>query len=202
MWLSSRMHVARKAAEPDVGPMAGALARSFEDDPVMAWLFPDGGTRVQKLERWFRHEGLRHLAHDTVYTADGHPGAAYWDPPGHWKMPLTAILRSAPLMVRLFGSRIPTALSGLGKVEKVHPTEPHYYLAVLGTEPEQQGKGVGSALLAPVLSHCDTEGIPAYLESSKERNIPFYSRHGFEVTGEVELPKGPKVWTMWREPRS
>jgi GNAT superfamily N-acetyltransferase len=83
----------------------------------------------------------------------------------------------------------------------VHPEEPHWYLAVLGTATDHQGKGVGSALMAPVLAKCDAEGIPAYLESSKESNIPFYRRHGFEVSGEVNVKNGPKLWPMWRDPQ-
>ena len=73
---------------------------------------------------------------------------------------------------------------------------------MLGTNPDWQGKGVGSAIIAPVLEHCDRTGERIYLESSKERNIPFYARHGFEVSAEVHIPKGPTVWAMWREPRS
>jgi ribosomal protein S18 acetylase RimI-like enzyme len=72
---------------------------------------------------------------------------------------------------------------------------------VLGTAPEHQGKGLGSAMMAPVLHRCDDEGLPAYLESSKESNIAFYRRHGFEVVGEVVVPDGPTLWPMWREPR-
>ena len=89
----------------------------------------------------------------------------------------------------------------MDKIERSHPPAPHYYLAVLGTDPEAQGRGVGSALMRPVLDACDRDGIPAYLESSKERNIDFYARHGFRVTEEVRMPKGPPVWPMWRDPR-
>ena len=86
-------------------------------------------------------------------------------------------------------------------MEKKHPREPHWYLAVLGTDPQHQGKGHGSAVLEPVLDRCDLEGVPAYLESSKEANVPFYERHGFQVTDTHDFPKGPRIWLMWRDPR-
>ena len=78
----------------------------------------------------------------------------------------------------------------LAAVERAHPLNPHYYLAVLGTRPDRQGQGLGSAYLWPILSRCDDENLGAYLESSKESNIAFYRRHGFEVTGEIRLPDG------------
>ncbi len=72
---------------------------------------------------------------------------------------------------------------------------------MLGTDPPWQGKGLGAAVVAPVLERCDREGERAFLESSKERNTPFYERLGFEVTEEIHVPRGPVVWGMWREPR-
>jgi ribosomal protein S18 acetylase RimI-like enzyme len=115
----------------------------------------------------------------------------------------TTIIRYLPDLVRALGRHASRALRTLNHVEHQHPKEPpHWYLGVLGTRTEAQGRGVGSALLAPVLEHCDTEGLPAYLESSKHANIAFYRRHGFEVTGEIPLPfGGPPVWPMWRDPR-
>ena len=87
-------------------------------------------------------------------------------------------------------------------MEKIHPTEPHYYLEVLGTKQGLQGKGIGSAVMSDVLARCDGEGLPAYLESSNPRNIPFYARHGFEVRDLVPRPEGaPPLTPMWREPR-
>jgi hypothetical protein len=59
---------------------------------------------------------------------------------------------------------------------------------------------VGSALLTPVLARVYADRMPAYLESSNERNIALCGRHGFEVTSELALPNGPRIWPMWREP--
>lgn len=193
----------RRATLDDVEGMAEALARAFEDDPVISWLFGDEAPRPMRYSRrFFRQEGRRHLARSCVYTLDGHAGAAYWDPPGHWKTPPLAMLRLAPLMIRGVGRRATKAMKGLGRMEKIHEQQlDHYYLAVLGTRPERQGEGIGAALMAPILQRCDSDGVGAYLESSKESNIPYYRRHGFEVVGEVSFPGGPQVWPMWRDPR-
>jgi GNAT superfamily N-acetyltransferase len=102
-------------------------------------------------------------------------------------------------------ARAPLVALAWAGLERHHPVRPpHWYLAVLGAEPASQGKGLGSAVLAPVLEQCDADGVGAYLESSKERNIDFYARHGFRVSEELRLggARGPRLWGMWREPRS
>jgi GNAT superfamily N-acetyltransferase len=99
--------------------------------------------------------------------------------------------------------RLPAALQLLSAMEKVHPSEPHYYLEFLGTRRDRQNKGGGSAVMSVMLERCDLEGVPAYLESSNPRNVPFYARHGFVERGPVAAPKGgPVLATMWREPRA
>jgi hypothetical protein len=52
-----------------------------------------------------------------------------------------------------------------------------------------------------MLDRVDEEGQPAYLESSKERNVALYARFGFEVVEELRSGTGgPPIWRMWREP--
>jgi ribosomal protein S18 acetylase RimI-like enzyme len=87
-------------------------------------------------------------------------------------------------------------------IEKRHPHEPHYYLQAIGTDTDKQGKGFGGVVMRRHLAIADAAGMPAYLESSKEINIPIYKSFGFEVTGEIKIPNGPTLWPMWRDARS
>lgn len=79
---------------------------------------------------------------------------------------------------------------------------PHWYLWGLGVEPTHQDKGVGSALLQPVLREADKDGLPCYLETQNETNLPFYHKHGFAVMSDGVVPKGSlRVWAMVRKPQ-
>jgi ribosomal protein S18 acetylase RimI-like enzyme len=105
-------------------------------------------------------------------------------------------------MVRVFGRRLPLALRARLRMEGRHPRKPpHWYLAMMGVDPQWQGRGIGSKLMRPALETLDAEGTPAYLEASTPRSRALYERHGFVVTGEFNLPSGgPPLWQMWREP--
>jgi GNAT superfamily N-acetyltransferase len=191
------------ATAADRAGVAEALADAFFDDPVMSWILPDEDSRSPRLARLFGVQLRGHyLPLGTTWTTPDHAGASLWAPPGHAVTAPTTLLRHLPDLLRALGRHTVRAVRTLDHVERLHPKEPHWYLGVLGTRTRSQGKGVGSALLTPVLERCDVEAIPAYLESSKHSNIAFYRRHGFEVTGEIPLPfGGPTVWPMWREPR-
>jgi len=107
-----------------------------------------------------------------------------------------------PALLRVFGLRTAVARGVQEAVKRVHPEEPHWYLAVLGSDPTVRGKGFGQVLMQSRLDRCDAEHAPAYLESSKPDNIPYYQRFGFTVSGEIVLPNGgPTLWAMWRAPR-
>jgi GNAT superfamily N-acetyltransferase len=191
----------RKSAHDEFPRVAAALGRSFHDDPVMQWMFPKASPIVATIARFFLLR-MRALAdQDEIYTTDDHAGGAVWSLPGRWRLSPPREALFALRVLPMVGFRGAHLARGWHKVDVAHPEDPHYYLAILGTEPDMQGRGIGSALMQPVLDSCDSDEIPAYLESSKERNLAFYARHGFRVTEEIELPDGPPVWGMWRDPR-
>jgi ribosomal protein S18 acetylase RimI-like enzyme len=148
--------VIRKATADDVPRLARALARAFYDDPVFNWLVPDDSERMRRSERGFAFYLRRvYLPHDECYAAQGGAGGALWLPPGKWHLGPLAQLQLVPGMVAAMGPRLPQLLRAIGTIESNHPHKPHYYLPFVGVEPELQGKGVGTALLAPILHRCD-----------------------------------------------
>lgn len=195
--------VPRVATTADDPKLARVLTDAFLDDPFTVWAWPGVAGRRRELHRFhsvylglMRHRG-------SIWTSEDRSGCAIWADPGRWRLGPVDSLRVAFAMMR--GGRLPylatTVLPGEIRVENAHPRAPaHYYLSVLGVTPTAQGRGVGSALLAPLLDLCDQRGVGAYLESSKIENVPFYERHGFSVRREIPLPRGPSIITMWRDP--
>jgi ribosomal protein S18 acetylase RimI-like enzyme len=195
------VHLVRKATAADVPRLASAMAGAFYDDPVVGdWGIPDASRRIERLERGFRLFLERiYLRQDECYASDGAAGAAFWLPPDTWRLGGIEQLRLAARMAAIHARGVPRILTVLAYLESRHPHEPHWYLAFVGVQPDRQGRGIGSALLAPVLERCDRDRAPAYLEATSERNLALYQRHGFEVVETVWLPKGgPRVWRMWR----
>jgi ribosomal protein S18 acetylase RimI-like enzyme len=193
----------RQATAADLPVISASLAKAFADDPVMCHILPEHlRSQHQRLRGLMRIEAKSSLRHGTVWTTEDRQATAIWKPPEKWKLGGVELLKQAPATLAVLRGRVGVGLSVLNMIEKKHPEQPpHWHLAVLGTEPDGQGKGKGSAVLAPVLAQCDRDGEGAYLESSKERNVPFYERHGFRVTEELTVKDGPTLWLMWRDPQ-
>lgn len=198
--------VARPATGDDVLGIARVLADAFHDDPLMSWIVPDESARPGALQRMFV-VGLRfhHLplgGVEVTEDASGRvAGAAVWDPPGQWQASWAAQLLSVPADLLALGRA--ARLSGVvdDALARAHPATPHWFLTELGTARAVRGEGHGTALLRSRLTRCDEQDVPAYLESSKRGNVPYYERFGFVVTGELAVPGGPSLWGMWREPQ-
>jgi ribosomal protein S18 acetylase RimI-like enzyme len=191
-----------RAGARELPIVSETLGRAFFDDPVFAWVIPDEGERRRTIAEFFMLFARAVQPYDEICLADSGVGAALWVPPGQPPV--------APEFEKEFVARS-IALAGehavkLGAIteamEKHHPTEPHQYLWFLGVNPAWQGRGVGSALLQPVLERCDRKSTPAYLEATSPNNVRLYERHGFDVIGIIDEHGGAPLWPMWREPRA
>lgn len=197
---------ARAAGKADIRELSATLSRAFYDDPVMTWILSDDRRRPAQLRRMFaamtRHHHLGYGGVEVAQDGSGIGAAALWDPPNRWRETRRAELAMTPAFLRVFGLRASMAREVQEMMKRVHPEEPHWYLAVIGSDPTLRGRGFGQVLMRSRLDRCDAEHAPAYLESTKPENIPYYQRFGFTVTEEIALPNGgPTLWAMWRAPR-
>jgi len=191
----------RPVTAADSDAVAQMLARAFHDDPVMMFMIPDAAARETKLPRLFRLLLGMSLPHGLCRVTPGIETATIWKPPGKWHLSLWDYIANGPQMLGLFGGNVLNVVATMDRIEKVHPKRPHYYLQVIGTDPPKQGKGFAGAIMRHQLSAADAQGMPCYLESSKDTNIPVYRSFGFEVSGEIKIPDGPTLWPMWRDAR-
>ncbi len=82
-----------------------------------------------------------------------------------------------------------TGIDGIAKtlrreryITQYHPKDHEFiYIWFIGLKKTEQGRGVGSAVLQEIINRSNQEQIPIYLETSTERNLNFYKKHGFEV---------------------
>lgn len=192
----------RTATASDSAALSKTLARAFLDDPLTAHFFPDETQRAKKLPPMFALLFKLGLPHGACYVTDNYESVALWRPPGQWHLHVWDYIVNAPAMISIFGGGALNIVSTMDRIEKQHPKANHFYLQTVGTDPDKQGKGFGGAIIRHQLAKADAAGVPCYLESSKDTNIPVYQSLGFEVTGEIQIPNGPKLWPMWRKVRA
>jgi ribosomal protein S18 acetylase RimI-like enzyme len=185
---------------------AVTLERAFSPDPLFMWVFPDPATRPAALQRFLRVPLEYGLRYGRVTISHEAKAACVWLPPGPG-VTIPRMIRSGMLGVPFrtgFGPfvKFMTANETMDKIHKARVPEPHWYLMVVGVDPELQGQGAGSAIVREGLALADHGSKPCYLETSEHRNLTFYERLGFVVLEEATLGKGgPKAWAMRRPAR-
>jgi ribosomal protein S18 acetylase RimI-like enzyme len=173
------------------------LVRAFRLDPAARWLFPDDDRYVDDFSAFARAFGGRAFEEESAFATETLAGVALWFAPDaepDEEAIVSVIDRAVPLR------RLDDAYEVFGQMEQFHPSFPHWYLPLIGVDPQHQGKGIGSALLRHTLERCDRSGLPAYLESSSPANLPLYERHGFRVIGEIQAGQSPVIYPMLRSP--
>ena len=189
----------------DVDGAATTLERAFSTDPMFTWIFPDPTRRSQSLRRINRVALEYGLRYGHVTQSDDGMAVAVWTPPGR-AITVGNMVRSGILTVPFrVGFRPFVKFMGandvMGRIHKKYAPEPHWYLLIIAVDPELQGRGRGTALLKKGLARADQANCPCYLETSEERNLAFYERHGFRVVESTSLGDGgPTGWAMRRDP--
>lgn len=185
----------RSIAENERERAVAKIVAAFADDPVERWMFPELHEYTRHFPAFVEAFGGAAFAHDAAWQMDDFAAVALWLPPG--------VQADGEAIGTFFTDRVsPDKQEDLaavaGRMEDLHPEHPHWYLPWLAVDPERQGTGLGGALLEECLARIDADRMPAYLETPNPRTIPFYERHGFEVTGQAAAGGCPPVTMMLR----
>jgi ribosomal protein S18 acetylase RimI-like enzyme len=188
----------KAATNADEAAIVDAITLAFSADPMVRWLWRDAHQYLVHMPVLVRAFGGKAVVSGSAYYVDGFAAAALWLPPDvHAE---TEELRS---LVRndIAEDQRAEVVAVFKQMGSYHPEEPHWYLPLIGVDPTKQGRGYGSALMEHALRPCDRDHTLAYLESSNPRNISLYIRHGFEITGTIQVGSSPPLFPMVRKPR-
>jgi ribosomal protein S18 acetylase RimI-like enzyme len=150
-------HGIQTAKPADYPQLIEVLIKAFDADPHIAWLIRRDEKRAIAYRQFFTMM-LNGLAqpHGEIYTTGNLNSVALWYPPGRGKIGFLKQAKVAPAFIRAVGwNSLFSRMVGIEKMEYHHPREPHYYLQLLGVDPDHQGQGAGRALLKPMLHKCD-----------------------------------------------
>ncbi|MFD4225536.1 GNAT family N-acetyltransferase [Streptomyces sp. NBC_01717] len=191
----------RQAEAEDREQVVRLLDEAFHHDPVSGWVFPDEAHRRAVHGKFLGVFVDVTLAEGRIDLLEDGTAVALWLP-----VPAGAPTEedTTPALMRATADPDNERAELVGRLTgAIHPHDrAHEYLLMIGVSPDRQGEGIGAALVADVLERCDRDGVPAYLEASSARSRRLYERLGFTFMGTtVELPDGPSMWPMWREPQ-
>jgi ribosomal protein S18 acetylase RimI-like enzyme len=195
------MTVAHLADAADAEEVGRILAAGFADDPVLTWVFsePHPAAKLSCFFDFLARDALVPLGATYLLRSS----CAAWTPPDPPPWPAERNERFSEALSAVCTTGDLERLDGLDNaIQAHHPERRLWYLGVIATVPSSREKGLGTALLEQSLQSIDNTGLPAYLESTNPRNVSLYQRHGFATTGRIELPDGPGLTKMWRDPQS
>jgi ribosomal protein S18 acetylase RimI-like enzyme len=184
-----------KGASQSEEQAIAVLTRAFAADPAARWAYPDPrqyNTHFPAFIWAFAGKAFEHGTDDGL-------AAALWLPPEVHpdEDALASVVQASvaePQQEAMFAF-----MEAMGQY---HPTEPHWYLPLIGVDPAHQGRGLGSTLLRHALRVCDRERKPAYLEATSDASRRLYEREGFAVIGTIQVGSSPPVYPMVREART
>jgi ribosomal protein S18 acetylase RimI-like enzyme len=193
----------RRATRDDIPALACTLAAAFAEYAWTRWTVP-ADDHLTRLEELFTLDLTEiGLIHDEVWTTDDCSAVAVWIPPTELQTATVDWARHSAASNPLLGDRLAVADAADEIIARHRPPEPSWYLATTGVHPDHQRKGLGTAVMRPVLDRCDAEGMSCLTETSSPENVAFYGKLGFEVVSEVAMPDGgPTVWVIWRKPQA
>ena len=174
------------------------LTSSFQDNKSVNYIIKQDGKRIERIRNLMGYSFEVCYMFGDVFLSHDKKACALIVLPEKKKTTLKAVMLDVKLIISCTGlSHLKKAMDREGKIKKLQPKEPMYYLWFIGVDPKEQNKGIGSGLLKDVIKQGELKNRPVTLETSTLKNIPWYEKFGFKVYNELDL--GYRLYFLKKE---
>ncbi len=164
------------------------LTAAFKDNKSVNYILPPKGDKEKRLRRLMSYSfDVCHLFGNVFLSAD-RKAAALIVYPDKKRTTLKSIRLDLKLAFQCIGiPNLTKAMKRESAIKKIHPAIPFSYLWFIGVKPENQNAGLGTVLLKEIMNYSQSQNRPVLLETSTERNLPWYKKNQFEIYAELDF---------------
>nr|WP_121271699.1 GNAT family N-acetyltransferase [Pedobacter schmidteae] len=179
----------KRATKQDRSAVVQILSRAFEDNRSVNFIVRQDSERLLRLDRLMEFCFLTCLDFGKVFLDEDRKSCALVLFPDRKRTSWAGIFRELKMVFFVVGiGGIFKVLRRESLVKKRHPSGGGmFYIWFVGCVPEAQGKGRGTQMMEFLLSEAERMNRKVYLETSVERNVPWYTKLGLQVYDELDL---------------
>lgn len=178
----------RQAKYEDKNLIIDILTQSFESNQSVNYIIPQDKKRIKRIRALMDYSFEVCYLFGEVLISDDKKACALIVYPDKKKTSLKSILLDVKLIIQCVGLKnIKKTLSREALIQKIQSKERMTYLWFIGVNLAAQNKGIGSRLLQEIIQLSIQNNRPIYLETSTVKNLPWYSKFGFQVYSEQDL---------------
>jgi len=180
--------VIRRGTENDKHLVIDILHKAFDDNKSVNYVVRQDDNRLTRIRGLMEYSFNVCNAFGEVWISDDNQACALILFPDKKRTSFRTLLWDLKLALSVIGlDRVNAVLKRESMIKSNHPNSSIAYLWFIGVNPKLQNKGIGSSFIREVIAECERKKRPIYLETSMERNIPFYKKFGFEIFQSLNL---------------
>ena len=169
--------------------MVEILTEAFSDNQSVNYVIKQDSHRLKRICRLMQYAVATCHDFGEVWLSDDRNACALTVLSDRKRSTVAAVVRDVQLAFLSTGlGNIYRTLRREAQIKAAHPNGPFCHLWFVGVANAARGQGKGSQLLEMVIDHHHARLRPIYLETSTQRNLPWYQRFGFEVYDELNFP--------------
>lgn len=188
LYVRSKFYSMRQAKYEEKNVIVDILTQSFESNQSVNYIIPQDKKRIKRIRALMDYSFEVCHSFGDVFISDDNNACGLILYPDKKKTTLKSILLDFKLIIQCVGLKnIKKTLSREALIQKIQPKETMTYLWFIGVNLAEQNKGIGSRLLEEIIQQSIQNNRPIYLETSTNKNLPWYSKFGFKVYSEQDL---------------